>query len=328
MPAPRLTGPRKLHVLQGSPEWLEARRTHVTATDIPAILGISPWRCEQDVADEKTSGNGAESTLVMRVGNALEDLIAAAYAEQTGRKVRRVRGLWESARYPWAAASPDATAAGRLVELKWSGSRSRFAGGLPDDVEAQVRWQLLVAEAPVADVAALVVGEDAVRIFTVERDAAIEANLVDVAQDFRWRLAAGGPFAQSLDSLRRKYPGDDGTEMVADPDLAAAVLALRATRERMDELKESEERLKVAIQTRMADAAYLIGEGVVDGVVRPFRVTWKRTRDVVEVDWKAVATSLLTQLPEPDRAAVVGLHSTARSGPRPFRVAWGKEDAS
>ena len=108
-----------------------ARREHVTATDIPVLLGISPWKCEQDLADEKLNGNGQESTLRMRVGNALEDLIAEAYAEQTGRKVRRVRGLWESARIPWAAASPDATAAGRLVELKWSGRRSRFAAGCP-----------------------------------------------------------------------------------------------------------------------------------------------------------------------------------------------------
>ena len=92
MIAPRTVGPRKLRLLQGSPEWLAARREYITATDIPPLLGLSPWKCEQDVADEKTSGNGVESPLVMRVGSALEDLIAAAYAEQTGRRVRRVHG--------------------------------------------------------------------------------------------------------------------------------------------------------------------------------------------------------------------------------------------
>jgi hypothetical protein len=30
---PRTFGARKLHVLQGSPEWLEARRTHITAKE-------------------------------------------------------------------------------------------------------------------------------------------------------------------------------------------------------------------------------------------------------------------------------------------------------
>ncbi len=316
--APRMVGPRKLPVRQGSPEWIAARRTHVTATDVAAIEGASPWRCEQDVADEKWGIAEGESTLVMRVGNALEDLIAAAYADQTGRKVRRVRGLWESATIPWAAASPDATAAGRLVELKWTGNRSRFRDGLPEDVEIQARWQAFVADVSEVDVAALTVGDDEVRIFTVGRDAGIEHYLVGKAEDFRRRLAVGGPFVQSLDSVKRKHPADNGTELVADAQLDGAVHALRDVRFGIDSLKANEERLKVAIQTRMADAAYLIGDG--------YRVTWKRTRDVTETDWKSLATSLLTQLPEPDRAAVVGLHSMARSGPRPFRVAWGKGD--
>ena len=320
MPAPRTIGPHRLRLVQGSPEWLAARREYVTATDIPALLGLSPWKSEQDVADDKLAGNGTESTLKMRVGNALEDLILDAYSAQTGRKARHVRGLWVSRQVPWAAASPDATAAGRLVELKWSGSRSRFASGLPEDVEAQVAWQMFVAEVDECDVATLTVGDDEVRIFTVRADPGLQRHLVAIAADFRRRLAEGGPFAQSLDSLKRKYPADDGTEMVADPDLDAAVRALRDVRLRMDALKADEEVLRVAIQTRMADAAYLVGDG--------YRVTWKRTRDVVETDWKSVATSLLAQLPEPDRAAVVGLHSTARSGPRPFRVAWKEGDAS
>lgn len=320
VPHPRITGPHKLRVLQGTPEWLEARRTHVTATDLPVILGLSPWRCEQDLADEKLSGNGVESTLVMRVGSALEDLIAEDYAEQTGLRVRRVRGLWESRTLPWAAASPDATARGRLVELKWTGSRARFRDGLPEDVEAQVRWQLFVAEVPEADVAALTVGEPHARIFTVTRDEEIERNLVIAAADFRRRLAAGGPFDQSLDSLKRKYPADDGTEMVADAELDAAVRALKALRDRRQAAEESERVLEAAIKTRMAAATRLVGDG--------WAVTWKRARDTEVTDWKSVADGLLRQLPEPDRAAVVGVHTTVREGARYFRVAWGKEDAS
>ena len=38
---------------QGDDEWLEARRLGVTSTDIPAIIGVSPWKSEGDVAREK-----------------------------------------------------------------------------------------------------------------------------------------------------------------------------------------------------------------------------------------------------------------------------------
>ena len=318
VPAPRLTGPRKLHVLQGSPEWLEARRTHVTATAIPVLLGISPWRCEQDLADEMLNGNGVESTLVMRVGSALEDLIADAYAAQTGRKVRRVRGLWESRAIPWAAASPDATAAGRLVEIKWTGSRARFRDGLPDDVSAQVQWQLMVAESPVADVATLTVGEDEIRVFEVRADPALQANFVAIASDFRRRLAEGGPFAQSLESLKRAHPADDGTEMLADGELDAQVRALKALRDRRREMEATEATLETAIKTRMGPIARLVGEG--------WTVTWKKAKDGETTDWKSIADGLLRQLPEPEAAGLVGLHTTVREGARYFRVAFGKGD--
>ena len=319
-PAPRLVGPRKLHVLQGSPEWKAARRSHVTATDLPVLLGISPWKCEQDLADEKWDIAEGESTLKMRVGSALEDLILAAYSEQTGRKARRVRGLWECATLPWAAASPDATAAGRLVEIKWTGSRSRFRDGLPDDVAAQVQWQLMVADSPVADVATLTVGDDEVRVFEVAADADLQAHMVIVAEDFRRRLAAGGPFAQSQDSLKRRFQHDDGTELVADVEMADAVRALVDLRNRRKALEASEETLEVAIKTRMATATRLVGDG--------WTVSWKQTASRTETDWKALSTGLLAQLPETERAALVGLHSAVREGFRPFRVAWKEGDAS
>jgi predicted phage-related endonuclease len=206
------------------------------------------------------------------------------------------------------------------VELKWTGSRARFRDGLPDDVAAQVQWQLMVAETPVADVATLTVGDADLRIFEVVADPVLWANMVAVADDFRARLAEGGPFAQSLDSLKRRHPADDGTEMVADPDMAAAVRALKALRDRRKDIEASEATLETAIKTRMASATALVGDD--------FRVTWKRAKDTEVTDWRLVASGLLAQLPEPDRAAVVGLHTTVREGARYFRVAWGKEDAS
>ena len=318
--AVRNVGPRKLRLLQGSPEWLAARRDHVTATDIPALLGISPWKCEQDVADEKLAGASVESTLVMRVGSALEDLIADAYAAQEGRTVRRVRGLWESRRYPWAAASPDATAAGRLVELKFTGSRSRFVGGLPEDIEAQVRWQMLVAEADVADVATLTVGEDRIRVFEVRADATLAAHLVQIAEDFRRRLMAGGPFAQSADSVKRRYPGDNGAEMVADVALAETVAALVEARRVRKEAEERADALETAIKSRMGEFASLRGPG--------FHVTWKRTKDTTATDWKSVADAATAPMPETERTALVGLYTTVRQGFRPLRVVTGKENAS
>jgi len=309
---PRLVGPRKLPYRQGSPGWIEARKHYITATDLPALLGISPWKCEQDVADEKASGNGVESTLVMRVGSALEDLIAGAYAEETGRTVRRVRGLWESRRYPWAAASPDATAAGRLVELKWTGSRSRFAGGLPEDVEAQLAWQLMVAEADTADVATLTVGDSALRIFEVRANAEIQAHLVAIAADFRRRLTEGGPFAQSAASVARHFPADDGTYLPATPDLVELVDRFAAAKVAKTAADDAEKTIGNALR------AVLQGASGIEGLI-----TYRKNADTTRVSWPAVASdfrALLTGHDAGELDAIQASHSETAQGPRVLRL--------
>jgi len=315
---PRTFGARKLHVLQGSPEWLEARRTHITATDLPVLLGINPWRCEQDLADEKAGGGGTESTLVMRVGLALEDLILEDYAEQTGRKTRRVHGLWESRHVPWAAASPDATAAGRLVEAKWSGSRSRFANGLPEDVEAQVQWQAFVAEVAEVDVAALTVGDDHARVFTVVADPTTQANFVAIAGDFFLRrLPAGGPFAQSIESVRRRYPADNGIVLEGTPKWRALAVDLARVRAEAKAAGLARDNLELAIRSMLAESAGVKGDG--------WEMTLRKNRDSTRTNWPAVAAGWrqLIEAEKGDEAeTVLSIHTETVPGPRVLRTSF------
>ena len=302
-----------LALRQGTPAWLEARRALVTGTDIPVLLGISPWKCEADLADEKRGlVPPQESTLRMRVGSALEDMILAEYATATGRRVRRYRAMVRHPDVDWAAASPDAGVIGerRLVELKWTSSRSRFADGLPQDVAAQVAWQLGCTGYPVADVA--VMTADSLTVYEQAADRALFGDLLLVAEDFRRRLVSGGPFARSEERIRRDHPADDGSEITADAEVADAVIALLDLRAQIARHENTEKALKAAIEARMGDAAVMTGPG--------FRVTWKRTKDQEVTDWRAVAASLLATLSETDRATAVAPHITVRPGMRPLRV--------
>jgi putative phage-type endonuclease len=308
-----------LALRQGSAEWREARRSLITGTDISVLLGISPFRCEADLADEKLYGIAQESTLRMRIGSALEDLIASEYTAQTGRRVRRARGMVGHPSIEWAAASLDATTIGerRLVEFKRTGSRSRFADGIPQDVEAQVAWGLGCTGYPVADIAVLT--DDALTVYEQPAPtAAVFADLVAVATDFRRRLAAGGPFARDAARIRRDYPADNGAEMVADAEVTEAVRALVDTRTTRKRLEANEEALESAIKSRMGEFASLRGDG--------FHATWKRTKDRDETDWKSLAAGLLHTLSETDRTTVVALHTSVRAGFRPFRLVLDKED--
>lgn len=305
-------------VRQGTPEWLAARRALVTASDIPVLLGVSPYKCEADLADEKRGLSETPQSLRMRIGLALEDVIAAEYEAKTGHKTRRWLGLATHPEIEWAGATPDRKRKGALVELKHTGSRTRFADGLPQDVEAQVIWQLGVTGYDHGDVAVLA-GDD-LQVFEVPFDATLFDNLVTVAADFRRRLADGGPFARDTARIKRDYPADNGAEMVADADLDAAAKALADTRARRKAMEASEAVLEDAIKTRMGEIAVVRGSG--------WHATWKRTRDTEQTDWRSLADGLLRQLPETERTALVGIHTNVRQGFRPFRLVVEKEDES
>lgn len=312
-----------LAIRRDTPEWLEARRQYITSTDLPVILGLSPYRVEADLAAEKlgleTTPADPATVTRMRLGKSLEAVVRDEDEIKHGVKARAVKRFIVSRTVSWAGTSLDFERVGErtIVETKTSRSARRFDGELPQDVEAQVRWQMGVAGYPRAHVAVLRYGAE-LECFDVEHDQPTFDGLVDIAADFRSRLAAGGPFAQSLDSVKRRYPRDNGAEMVADADIEAAVAGLVASRERRKQLEEQEDAIEAAIKDRMGEFATLTGHG--------FKVTWKRTKDREDTDWKSLSTGLLTLVPETERAALVGLHTSVRDGFRPFRVVLAKED--
>ena len=298
---------------QGSPEWLAYRRTVITGTDIPILLGLSPYRCEADLADEKAGAAGQEATVRMRVGSFLEPLILEEYEAATGSRAVRYRAMVRHAEVEWAAASPDARRVGtrRLVELKWTTSRSRFADGLPRDVEAQVAWQLGCTGYPVADVAVLT-PDGLLPVVEVEADPAVFADLLSVAADFRRRLAEGGPFARSDERIRKDYPTDDGVLLPATPDLIALARELADARAAKAEADSREKTVASALR------AILLGSAGVDGVL-----TYRKSADSTRVNWPAVALAyraLLTDRPEAELDALISIHSETKTGPRVLRL--------
>lgn len=302
---------------QRSAEWHELRRRLITATDLPAILGIDPWRSEGDVARRKLGlAEEPDPGIPARVGTALEPLIAQLYAEQTGRAVTPHGGIAIHPELPWAGASPDYVAEDRLVEVKWSGSRRAWAAGLPQHYECQVRWQLGVTGYPRADVAALV-GTD-LRVYEVEHDPALFDQLVVVAEDFRRRLEAGGPFSETLASIGRAFPRDDGTELVWCPDFELLVRDLLRVRAEIERLEADRDRLELAIKQRMGPAAIARGQD--------WRVTWSLTKDSERTDWRAVATELLRPLPPDERARLIQAHTEIKPGLRRFVLTGGSDD--
>ncbi len=307
---------------QRTEEWLEVRRAGVTSTDIPVILGLSPYKSEAALAREKAGEPDpdqpdAKRERMMRLGLTLEDVTRSEDEIEHGIKLRRVNRMLVHPQLEWAMTSLDFERVGERTIVEAKASRAgRWDDGIPQDVEAQVRWQMGVAEYPRAHVAVLRSGSELV-CFDVDHDPDLFDGLVTIAEDFRRRLADGGPFAESAASIKARWPADDGSAIEADPEITEAVERLLEVRDLTKQAEAEAEAIETAIKSRMADHALLTGQG--------FHITWKRTKDVETTDWKSLAAAYLRDLPETERTALVGIHSTVRPGFRPFRVVKEKE---
>lgn len=312
-----------LAIRQRTPEWTEARRAAVTSTDIGVILGLSPYKSEGALAREKLGTPDAETVdakreRVMRLGLALESVVRDEDEREHGIKLRRVHRLLTHPTLPWAMTSLDFERVGErtIVEAKTSRA-GRWDEGLPQAEEAQVRWQMGVGGYPRAHVALLRSGSELV-CFDVEHDPDTFDALVVIAEDFRRRLADGGPFAETAESIKARYPVDNGTVLPATPDLVELVELYRSAKATKQVAEDAEKTAGNALRSILQDASG------VDGLV-----TYRKSADSTRTNWPAVASayrSLLDGHADDELDALVSIHSETAQGPRVLRLL--KEKAS
>lgn len=175
------------------------RRLGLGASDIPELLGLSPYEGASPVRlfAEKAALLDAgpdEETIEQRVGHALEGALVRLYCDQTGEEGRTSGELVESVVHPslpWARCNLD----GRVVH-KPIGLEIKVVGigmaadwdvdsddGIPDYVRVQVAWQMFVADLAEVHVIALI-GGTTFRVFYVKRDLELEAIIVEAARQF------------------------------------------------------------------------------------------------------------------------------------------------
>lgn len=178
-------------------EWLEARKSRITASDAAAILGHSPFRSRLDVWAEKT-GQAApvEETERMRLGRLLEPAILKRYALDSDLTVAPNDQLHVHPTMDWLAATPDAFVRDGertvgLVQAKATRSVADWVDGPPIQYQVQVAVEMAVADMPWDDVAVLISGAD-YECHRVERHADAEAAILAELHEFYQRFIVGG----------------------------------------------------------------------------------------------------------------------------------------
>ncbi|MFI9204015.1 lambda-exonuclease family protein [Streptomyces sp. NPDC053048] len=207
MSAPDVTGARFLGAFApGTPEWEEARSgLVVTATEIAAIVGLSPWASPVSLWHRK-AGTAKDKpfapTEAMVWGTRLEPVIAEAFAAGHTDLLVHETGTWANRERNWQRATPDRIVTPMdggpvtLLEIKTSRYGHGFGPSgtetIPVAYRCQVVWQLDTLGLDVAHVAVLIAGQD-YREYTITRNEAEAAFLRAQAAAFLDSITAGTP---------------------------------------------------------------------------------------------------------------------------------------
>jgi putative phage-type endonuclease len=95
-------------------DWLEVRKQGIGGSDAAAAVGLSPYKSQLELWLEKTGRDAdlpkpdAQDTREpVYWGTLLEPIVAAAYTQQTGRKVRKVNAVLQHPQYSFMLANLD-----------------------------------------------------------------------------------------------------------------------------------------------------------------------------------------------------------------------------
>jgi putative phage-type endonuclease len=218
--------------------WLATRRTGLGSSDIPVLFGLSPWKSRFELWAEKVGAAepDAAETEAMEWGLRLQPLVAAKYAEETGRRI--VQGspyaIRRHPRLPFLLASLDAEI------LPWNGrgpgalecktasawKADDWADAPPLLYQVQLQTQLVVAEWTWGSLAVLIGGQR-FRWVDLEVHAGIAELIEEKATAFWERVTRGDPplpdgSESAKEILARMYPRERPGVTISLPPEAVA----------------------------------------------------------------------------------------------------------
>jgi putative phage-type endonuclease len=247
--------------------WLAARRQGIGSSDVAALVGLSPWQSAFGLWAEKSglTEPDAEATEAQAWGLRLEPVIAAQYAEETGRTLvdHGPYTILQHPEYPWLLASLDReiapTTDGPLrvgpgtLECKTASAwkAGEWADEPPLLYQIQHEHQLLVTGYAWGSLAVLIGGQ---KFYWQDRarHADTQDLLLNVAGEFWQRVQKGEPpppdgSAATKAILASLYPRETSGQTVVLPPEAVEWDAQRlegvALIERGEALKNEAENL-------------------------------------------------------------------------------------
>ena len=295
--------------------WLAARREHVTASDVAAILGEDPRRGSLAVYISKVGEFEADETLPMRRGRRFEAEIAFEYAEQTGRVVLPVPEyeLVVHPEHPFLAATPDRKVlatddepdpfglvdvgpkkvdrARAPLEIKMAiGSAPKWKDEPPLGFAVQCQVQMACLGADWGALCGLV-SPGPLKTFDLPYSQAFFDAALPRLEEFHWRVRNRKPpeadgLHGTTEALKRLYSDEDGATIPLNEALDL-VVAWEQAKARQKAANATADELENKLRARMGSASF---GSLSDGSFLTLRLTKVRgyTKTVAPTSYRAL----------------------------------------
>jgi predicted phage-related endonuclease len=273
------------------------KRSAITSTDVPKVLGLSRWGSPLTVyLDKVQPPPERKAGLSAWLGLRLEGLVAELFTTAKGLRVRADNGFYRHSIYPFLGTHLDRRVVGQpktLVELKTRGSRRGWgddgSADIPADVWLQVQAEMHVTGATEAYVAVLFSTQD-YRTYRLRPDPKYASDIVPVLVRF-WHdnVEAGVPPAPTGSKADTDLlQGTDGGRK----DTVGLLSATPGQEAMIDRLRLAVVQASIAAMTAEEHknlVKQIIGEA--EGIAGTFgTITWRRSSDRQSTDWEAVAS--------------------------------------
>lgn len=273
------------------------RKTGIGASEIGSIIGadgawdspLSVWAKKVGIRDEPE--NVPE---YIELGNLLEPVIATLYARRHDGIDLYEPGTLVHPSDPLRIATPDRLVRGTRKGLQIKKARTRARWGsdgtdeVPENILAQVQWEMSVADLDLEDVPVLFWGSK-LEVFSVRRDDELIGHMVDMAHKW-WKdhVVARVPpppdgHERTREAISCMFRKNNGRMAPEPPSGRTLAMRYKGASAKASAAESEKEALGNALRMLVGDA---------DGFEGLWgNVTWKRD-SVGKAQWKAIAEAL------------------------------------
>lgn len=252
-------------VTPDTPEWLTERRNSVGASEVAAVMGLSPWATPLDIWKSKQGIDKDFDPILAFVGHESEAIIRKWVSDHSGLGVELVRGCMarRDDRPHLHASFDDLTANGEPVQYKTAHQRTehKWDEGIPTDIRVQVQAEMYVADAPRALVVVWIGGRE-FRSFWEPRDDRFINEQMLPAVDAFWNLVQShaAPDPSTVAEVAEVYPSQEREVELSD-DAFEVFERIQVLRSDIKAQEDEAKALTVALAGYVEDADTLIHDG-------------------------------------------------------------------